>query len=243
VSIITACFQYDDLVHLAHSQDGAKPANISSHREDSKIRSAPITSAKEQSNNIKSERSDNSISAQPAKSKTERREVKKPERTEYINNVKNLKPVSNVPSSGENSRLVDTYHLPDSIQHGHNKQEGFRGAKLDVDIGHGKLTKLTKIDSTINGKTELHYSSATDLSQPLVPNGPTNGSKVMKKKSNSTVPRSASSSSSREESDPKSWSEKFEKFMDKDKSEVFFFHQIYFYEMYSVIIYISKLHL
>lgn len=222
LSIFTTCFQYDDLVHLAHSQESSNPTSNTSQCEDSKIQSAPVASAKDRSNNNKAERSDNSLNSQSVKAKTEKRDVKKPEHTEYINNIKNLKPVSNVISNGESSRLVDAYHLPDSAQISQNKQEGFRGGKLDSDNGHGKLNKLTKIETTVNAKTELHHSLAADLSQPLVPNGPMNGSKVIKKKSNSTVPRSDSSSSSREECDPKSWSEKFEKFMEKEKSEVYF---------------------
>ncbi|XP_053384365.1 uncharacterized protein LOC123536146 isoform X9 [Mercenaria mercenaria] len=211
--------QYDDLMHQANSKEGSNKADVSSHREDSKIRSAPTGSAKNRSNNNRAEKSDHTVSAQ-VKSKTEKKDVRKTERVDNLDNLKNLKSVTSVNGNvaSDNSRLVDAYHLPDSTQHGHNKQEGFRGGKLDSENGLGKLSKLTKVESSINGKSELHYSSATDLSQaqPYQSNGTTNG---LKKKTNPVAPRSASSSSSRDESDPKSWSERFERFMDKDKSE------------------------
>lgn len=220
------------MIHLASSREGSNAVVSPSQQENTMKKSPPVSSAKDRSNNNRTEKPDQSVSA-PVKNRADKKDVKserKMDKNDSVNYQKTLNANGNVLSDSVNSRLVDAYHIPDASQHVHgHKQDGFRGGKLDTDNNYGKqLSKFTKVESSINGKSELHYSSATDLSQPqpYTANGNINGTKNLKKKTVLGVPRSASSSSSREESDPKSWSEKFEKLMEKEKSEVrqsFFF--------------------
>ena len=105
-----------------------------------------------------------------------------------------------------NGKLVDTYHIPDATLH---LPDGFRGGRIqgEMEVGPTKGSK--------NGRSELHCSTATDLSQQqwyqLNGAGKTNSGKPV------GPPRSTSSSSSRDDNEPHSESSPLERY---DRNEV-----------------------
>jgi len=148
-----------------------------------------------------------------------KKDIAKPERRESMNQYKTTKSVSNVNSNalsegmngGANSKFVDTYHVQD--MNSLNRQEGFRGGKLDCDQSRPQRNGASR--------GELHYSSATDLTAPqFYQNEPVNGKlrrRVSGNPKGAVAPRSASSSSSKDESEPRSVSTTLDKF---DRTEV-----------------------
>ncbi|XP_052222540.1 cytosolic carboxypeptidase 2-like isoform X3 [Dreissena polymorpha] len=149
------------------------------------------------------------------KSKQDKKELPKPERKDSVNTQKSTKSLNNLNGNAVNdgvalnSKLVDTYHIPDS---NHTQGHGFKGGKLiDTDNSMAKhLSKLSKGELN-NSTSGLHYSSATDLTQPqFYATDVVNVGKLKKKAQQ--VPRSSSSSSSREEGERRSVSTTLEKY-------------------------------
>lgn len=195
-----------------------KPAD----QENVSSRSAPPSGIMEASNSRTSNSSSRHL--EQVKTKTERkRENTKLDRKDMVPAQKPVRSTTNLNGNALqdavalNGKLVDAYHIRDATQ---NLQEGFRGGKLQHETESGSLKggKVGKTENS-NGKLELHYSSATDLSQPpwyqlngAGNNYKTNGGRKMGV--GSVPPRSASSSSSRDENEPRSESTNL------DRSEV-----------------------
>lgn len=201
--------QYEEMVH---TRDPKNTALSPVPRENSIARSAPVATSKDKSNNNKAGKSEQNGSAH-VKSKADKKE-KKTDKQESLNQKlsKSVTNLNGLQTDGVNSRLVDVYQLPDNAPQT-LKQEGFKGGKLDTD-GKAYLSKLAKLEYMANGKSDVNYSSATDLAS--LANGTSGGRGLGGSKRRQTgIPRSASSSSSKEES----WNERTELY-DKEKSEV-----------------------
>lgn len=224
---------------LASAREAQKHVTSGNH-DNISARSAPPSVAKEATSSSRNsnKHSDLSQSAtskgkntENPKSKAERKEKREHAKLERKDSVTMQKPVRSVTnlngnvippdSVALNGKLVDTYHIPDATQH---VQEGFRGGKLqhEGEIVNSKVPRGSKIENG-SSKTELHYSSVTDLSQTqwYQLNGGVSGGKAIRKKGVGSVPvpRSASSSSSKEELEPRSDSTTLSGY-DRERSEV-----------------------
>lgn len=250
-------FQYDQLVSASargtHGQPLSREENVNVS-----ARSAPASSLKDGTSSNKNSgihpeqgsssqgksKPENSGTQSKTKSeKIQKRESTRLERKDSVNAQKHSRSMTNMNGNALsdqiplNSKLVDTYHIPDATQ---NLQEGFKGGKLQHESEaamskQGKQGKAEK-DGGMAGKSELHYSSATDLSQPhwYNINGAANGYKPSggrrKGAVSGTMPRSASSGSSRDENEFYSEAytmERYDRVYDKDRNEVGLDHRLF----------------
>ncbi|WAR02838.1 CBPC2-like protein [Mya arenaria] len=192
--------QYDEMLHHQQQQQQPQGSAVNTSQGQANPRPVPDQNPKPPDPRVRAD-----------KKETIKKDVPKSERREPTVLKGATKSMTNLNGNAVNegamlnSKLVDTYHIPDSNHSQGHKQDGFRGGKLETDYGQPKQVK--------NG---ISYSSATDLAQPqFYQNEPV--TRMIRQGVNG-VPRSASSSSSREESEPRSVSTTLDK-NDRDRNE------------------------